>query len=69
MEAVSRKVSLFSDAGITSTAAVGSPFTKQAIPTALHLGAAKWADLMELTTVPVIEDSEAAPNLIATFKK
>ena len=36
---------------------------------ALHLGAAKWADLLELTTVPVIEDSEAGPNLVATFKK
>ena len=38
-------------------------------PAALHLGAAKWADLIELTTVPVIEDGEAAPNLVATFKK
>ena len=36
---------------------------------ALHLGAAKWADLIELTTVPVIEDGEAGPNLVATFKK
>jgi hypothetical protein len=37
--------------------------------TALHLGAAKWADLLELTIVPVIEDAEAGPNLVATFKK
>ena len=36
---------------------------------ALHLGAAKWADLLELTIVPVIEDSEAGPNLVAVFKK
>jgi hypothetical protein len=35
----------------------------------LHLGAAKWADLLEMTTVPVIEDSEAGPNLAATFGK
>ena len=38
-------------------------------PAALHLGAAKWADLLEITTVPVIEDSEAGPNLVAVFKK
>ena len=36
---------------------------------ALHLGAAKWADLLEITILPVIEDSEAGPNLVATFKK
>lgn len=36
---------------------------------ALHLGAAKWADVLELTTVPVIEDGEAGPNLAATFGK
>jgi hypothetical protein len=36
---------------------------------ALHLGAAKWADLIEIGTVAVIEDSEAGPNLAATFKK
>jgi hypothetical protein len=36
---------------------------------ALHLGAAKWADLIELTTVPVIEDAQAGPNLAAVFKK
>jgi hypothetical protein len=35
----------------------------------LHLGAAKWADLLEITTVPVIEDAEAGPNLAATFGK
>ena len=38
-------------------------------PAALHLGAAKWADLLEITTVPVIEDGEAGPNLAAVFKK
>jgi Protein of unknown function (DUF3303) len=36
---------------------------------ALHLGAAKWADLLDITIVPVIEDAEAGPNLAATFKK
>src|ERR1700735_3847294 len=36
---------------------------------ALHLGAAKWADLLEITIVPVIEDAEAGPNLVAVFKK
>jgi hypothetical protein len=36
---------------------------------ALHLGAAKWADLLEINTVAVIEDGEAGPNLAATFKK
>jgi len=36
---------------------------------ALHLGAAKWADLLEINTVAVIEDSEAGPNLAATFGK
>lgn len=36
---------------------------------ALHLGAVKWADLIEISTVAVIEDSEAGANLVATFKK
>lgn len=36
---------------------------------ALHLGATKWADLLEMTTVPVIDDAEAGPNLVAVFKK
>jgi hypothetical protein len=36
---------------------------------ALHLTAAKWADLLEVTTVPVIEDGEAGPNLVTAFKK
>jgi hypothetical protein len=36
---------------------------------ALHLGASKWADLLELSIVPVIEDAEAGPNLVATFGK
>lgn len=38
-------------------------------PAALHLYAAKWADLLESTTVPVIEDGEASSNLKAVFKK
>ncbi len=36
---------------------------------ALHQGAAKWADLIEINTVPVIEDGEAGANLAAVFKK
>lgn len=36
---------------------------------ALHLGASKWADLLDITIVPVIDDAEAGPNLVATFKK
>ncbi len=35
---------------------------------ALHLGAARWAELIEINTVAVVEDSEAGPNLVATFK-
>jgi hypothetical protein len=38
-------------------------------PVALHRGAAKWADLLALTTVPVIEDAEAGANLASVFKK
>lgn len=37
-------------------------------PAALHLGASKWADLLDLNTMAVIEDAEAGPNLVATFK-
>jgi hypothetical protein len=36
---------------------------------ALHLGATRWADLLEITTVAVIEDAEAGPNLTSTFGK
>jgi hypothetical protein len=36
---------------------------------ALHHGAAKWADLLEINTVAAIEDAEAGPNLVAVFKK
>jgi hypothetical protein len=36
---------------------------------ALHLGAGKWSDLLAMTIVPVIEDAEAGPNLVATFGK
>jgi hypothetical protein len=38
-------------------------------PAALHLGAAKWADLLEINTVAVIEDGAAGPNLTRVFKK
>jgi len=38
-------------------------------PAALHLGASRWADLVELNTEVVIEDAEAGPNLAATFGK
>lgn len=37
-------------------------------PAALHLGAAKWADLLDLNTVAVVEDAEAGPNLAAIYK-
>ena len=36
---------------------------------ALHLGAAKWADLLSVTIAPVLEDGEAGANLVAVFKK
>jgi len=36
---------------------------------ALHRGAAGWADLVELSTVPEIDDAEAGPNLAFVFKK
>jgi Domain of unknown function (DUF3303) len=38
-------------------------------PIALFKGAAKWGDILELNTVPVIEDAEAAPVLAQLFKK
>jgi hypothetical protein len=36
---------------------------------AIHLQCAKWADLLELSVVPVVEDAEAGPNLVTVFKK
>jgi hypothetical protein len=36
---------------------------------ALYAGAAKWADLLEFSTVPVIEDGDAGPVLANRFKK
>jgi hypothetical protein len=36
---------------------------------ALHKGAAKWAEYLEINTVAVIEDAEAGANLAAVFKK
>jgi hypothetical protein len=36
---------------------------------ALHLGAARWVDLLETNIVPVLEDGEAGPNLVTVFKK
>jgi Domain of unknown function (DUF3303) len=38
-------------------------------PVALYKGAAKWGDLLELNTVPVIEDGDAGPVLADRFKK
>jgi hypothetical protein len=38
-------------------------------PVALYAGAAKWADLLEFSTVPVIEDGDAGPVLANRFKK
>ncbi|MGA8044297.1 MAG: DUF3303 family protein [Terracidiphilus sp.] len=36
---------------------------------ALYKGAAKWADVLELNNVAVIEDAEAGPILAALHKK
>jgi hypothetical protein len=36
---------------------------------AMHLGAARWADLLEINTVAVIEDGDAGANLAVVFKK
>jgi len=38
-------------------------------PAGLHKGAAKWADLLEISTVTVVEDAEAGANLASVFKK
>ena len=38
-------------------------------PVAAYAEAAQWADLIELSTVPVIEDAEAGPVLAKHFKK
>lgn len=38
-------------------------------PVALYADAVKWADLLELNTVPVIEDGDAGPVLASRFKK
>jgi len=38
-------------------------------PAALYRGALKWADLLDLNTVPVIEDADAGAALAAQFKK
>ena len=35
---------------------------------AVYTEAAQWADLMDLNTVPVLEDGEAGPVLAARFK-
>jgi hypothetical protein len=37
-------------------------------PVALYKGAGKWADLLELTTIAVIEDADAGPVLASLFK-
>lgn len=38
-------------------------------PAAMYRGALRWADVLEINTVPVIEDSEAGAALAARFKK
>ena len=38
-------------------------------PVALYKGAAKWADLLELSSVAVIEDADAGPVLASLYKK
>jgi hypothetical protein len=35
----------------------------------MYTDAARWADLLELNTVPVIEDGDAGPVLANRFKK
>ena len=35
---------------------------------ALHMGAAKWADLLEISTTAVIEDAEAGANFTGISK-
>ena len=36
---------------------------------ALHKGMLKWVGLLELTTVPVLDDREVGPGLVERFKK
>jgi len=36
---------------------------------ALHKGAMKWSDVLEINTVAVVEDAEAGANMTAIFKK
>jgi hypothetical protein len=38
-------------------------------PASMYRGALKWADVLEINTVPVIEDAEAGAALGARFKK
>jgi hypothetical protein len=38
-------------------------------PAALYAGAAKWADILEFSTVPVIEDTVVGPILAKQFSK
>ena len=38
-------------------------------PVAAYAEAAKWADLLDLSVVPVIEDGDAGPVLAKRFKK
>jgi len=38
-------------------------------PAALYRGSLKWADLLDINTVPVIEDADAGAALAARFKK
>jgi hypothetical protein len=38
-------------------------------PVAAYAEAAQWADLLDLSTVPVLEDADVAPVLAKQFKK
>lgn len=38
-------------------------------PASMYKGAAKWADLLEINTVVVVEDAEAGAALASVFKK
>jgi hypothetical protein len=38
-------------------------------PAAIYRGALKWADVLDINTVPVIEDSDAGAALAGRYKK
>ncbi len=48
---------------------VGFTLTETDDPTMHYVAAAKWADIMDLRTYTVVEDSEAGPILASVVKK